>query len=61
MRLLRTKAALRIAVGATAAVAILLPTLAASLAPALQPAAILVGGAAAVALFIVLMRADPPP
>lgn len=60
MRRVGTKAGLRIAVGATAAVAILLPTLAGALAPALQTAAILAGGATAVALFIVLMRTDPP-
>lgn len=56
MRLLRTKVGLRIAVGAIAAVAVLLP----SLAPALQTAAILAGGMAVVAVFTILMRTDPP-
>ena len=59
MRRYRAKGRLRIAVGASAAVAVLPSALAASLAPALQTAAILAGGATAVAIFTILMRADP--
>ena len=51
---------LRIAVGATAALYILVILLVESIAPALQTAAIMASGIAMIAIFTALLRTEPP-
>jgi len=60
MKWISTRTHLRIAIGATAALYILVILLAESLAPALQTAAIMAGGIAVIAIFPALLRTEPP-
>lgn len=60
MNWISTRTHLRIAVGATAALYILLITLTAILAPAHQPVALMAGGIAVALIYARLMQSDPP-
>lgn len=60
MKWISTRTHLRIAVGATAALYILLITLTAILAPAHQLVAVMAGGIAVALIYARLMQSDPP-